>query len=168
MNTLQEMVLIGEIALQSKIGLRAYERLQASQDINDKVEVWGAIQLLLAAAGNVSKLLWPVSKKHAARGVRLRQLLNVETDNLLADRKFRNHLEHYDERIEEWFNNQSSAVYTDLALNPALRGSFASKDHRGYNSFNNTLVFRGESLDLEQLTKALEDLLVKCKPYTLK
>jgi len=52
-------------------------------------------------------------------------------------------------------------------MNPSLRGSFASQDHRGYNSFNNTLVFRGETLDLNEVLKALTEMLEKCKPYTL-
>ena len=166
MTELQEMVFIGEIVLQSKIAQRAAERLQATHENFDKVEVWCSIQSILVAAGNVSKILWP-NQKHKVRGERLRQILKVEKNNLLSDRKFRNHFEHYDERIEDWFNNQSSAVYTDLAMNPSLRGTTASRDHRGYNSFNNTLIFRGESLDLGEVLKALEELLDNCKPYTL-
>ena len=166
MTELQEMVFIGEIVLQSKIAQRAAERLQATHNNFDKVEVWCSIQSILVAAGNVSKILWP-DQKHKIRGERLRQILKVGKSNLLSDRRFRNHFEHYDERIEDWFNNQSSAVYNDLAMNPSLRGTTASRDHRGYNSFNNTLIFRGESLDLGEVLKALEEMLDNCKPYTL-
>ena len=94
-------------------------------------------------------------------------MLKVEDGNLLSDRRFRNHFEHYDERIEDWFNNQSSAVYTDLAMNPSLRGTFASRDHRGYNSIDNTLLFRGDLLNLGEVIRALEEMVDKCKPYTL-
>ncbi|MBX2968275.1 MAG: hypothetical protein KF803_02805 [Cyclobacteriaceae bacterium] len=166
MNGIQEMVFISEIALQSKIAIRAAERLQATQNKSDQVEVWSSIQSMLVASANVSKLLWP-RQKYKARGERLRQLLNVNKDNPLADRKFRNYFEHYDEQIEDWFCKQSSAVYTDLSMNPTLRGFSASSDHRGYNTFNNTLIFRGESLDLDIVLKALEELLGNCKPYTL-
>lgn len=165
MKEFREMVFIGEIALQSKIAQRAAERLLANNNA-DKVEVWCSIQSILVAAGNVSKILWP-NQKYDARGERLRQMLKVEKSNLLSDRRFRNHFEHYDERIEDWFNNQSSAVYTDLSMNPSLRGVTASRDHRGYNSFNNTLIFRGESLDLGEVLIALEKVLDNCKPYTL-
>jgi len=166
MKELLEMVFIGEIVLQSKIAQRAAERLQATHNNFDKVEVWCSIQSILVAAGNVSKILWP-NQKYKVRGERLRQILKLENDNPLSDRKFRNHFEHYDERIEDWFNNQTSAVYTDLAMNSSLRGTTASLDHRGYNSFNNTLIFRGESLDLGKVLKALEEILGNCKPYTL-
>jgi hypothetical protein len=166
MTVLQQTVLISEIVLQSKIAHRAAERLQATHENFDQVEVWCSIQSILIAAGNVSKILWP-HQKYKSRGERLRQMLNVNDDNLLSDRKFRNHFEHYDERIEDWFSNQSSAVYTDLAMNPSLRGPMATNDHRGYNRFNNTLIFRGESLDLNEVLNALEEILDNCRPYVL-
>ena len=128
MTVLQEMVLISEIVLQSKIAHRAADRLKATHDNFDNVEVWCSIQSILVAAGNVSKILWP-NQKYKNRGERLRQMLNVNADNLLSNRDFRNHFEHYDERIEEWFNTQSSAVYIDLAMNPTLRGSMPTNDH---------------------------------------
>ena len=160
----QDLVLIDQIVLQSKIARRAAERLEGSG--NDRVETWSSIQSILVATANVSKILWPTIK-YKARGERLRQMLRVDDSNILSSRKFRNYFEHYDEQIDDWFRNQSSAVYTDLAMNPYLRGPFASKDHRGYDSVNNTLIFRGESLDLGEVLMALEDILNNCKPYAL-
>jgi len=165
MNPLQEMVLIGEIVLQSKIALRAAERLDHDSD-TDNLDTWSSIQTILVGTANVSKILWP-NFKYRDRGEKLRQILRVENNNILASRKFRNYFEHYDEQIDDWFKNQSSVVYTDLSMNPSLRGPFAAKDHRGYNAFNNTLVFRGESLDLGEVLKALEELLDNCKPYAI-
>jgi hypothetical protein len=167
MTGLQEMIFISEIVLQSKIAYKAAERLEATQNNFDQVEVWCSIQSILVAAGNVSKILWP-SYKYKMRGERLRQLLKVEKENLLSNRKFRNSFEHYDERIEEWFENQSSGVYIDLAMNPNLPGRMLmNNNHRGYNSFNNTLIFRGESLDLGEVLKALKEIDDNCKPYVL-
>ena len=163
MNILQEMVFISEIVLQSKIAQKAAERLQATHNNFDPVEVWCSIQSILVAAGNVSKILWPIKKEHKVRGEKLRQLLKLENDNILSDRKFRNYFEHYDERIEDWFKNQPSAVYRDAAMNPTLTGFMSSSVNRGYNSFNNTLVFRGETLDLNEVLKALEVVFEKCQ-----
>jgi len=166
MTGLQEMILLSEIVLQSKIAKRAAERLNVNHNTHDHVEVWCSIQSILVAVANVSKILWP-NKKYASRGEKLRQLLKVEKDNLLCDRKFRNHFEHYDERVEEWFEKQSDGVYIDLSMNSSLRTGMPSNDHRGYNAFNNTLLFRGELLDLDELLKALEQILENCKPYVL-
>jgi hypothetical protein len=49
-------------------------------------------------------------------------MLRVENTNILSSRKFRNYFEHYDEQIDDWFKHQTSAVYTDLAMNPSLQG----------------------------------------------
>jgi hypothetical protein len=166
MKEFKEMVLISEIVLQSKIAQRANERLQATHESFDRLEVWCSIQSILVATGNISKVLKPISKNHAARGERLRQLLKVDDSNPLLDRTFRNYIEHYDERIEELFNNASSVVYRDLAMNPSFRGASAANVHRGYNSFNNTLILRGEALDLNKVLKALEEILNNCKLYT--
>jgi len=107
-------------------------------------------------------ILWP-TKKYKARGERLRQILSVEDDNILSNRAFRNHFEHYDERIEEWFRDTPRAVYTDLSMNPSMQGLGADNTHRGYNQVDNTLVFRGEVLDLKKVKKALHVILDKCK-----
>jgi hypothetical protein len=159
----QDLVLIDQIVLQSKIARRAAQRLEAPD--NDRVETWSSIQSILVATANVSKILWPTTK-YKTRGERLRQELGVENSSILSSRKFRNYFEHYDEQVDDWFKNQSSAVYIDLAMNPSMSG-VGARGHRGYNSFNNTLIFRDESLDLGEVLKALEEILSKCQPYTL-
>ena len=168
MTGLQQMILIGEIALQSQIAKKAAERLLATHDVFDNVETWCSIQSILVAAGNVSKILWP-SQKYKLRGQKLRELLGVENNNPLASRKFRNHFEHYDERVEEWFENSSQGSYIDLAMNPSLRnhhfGMPALNTHRGYNSFNNSVVFRSETLYLDEILSALDTLFKTCKSF---
>jgi hypothetical protein len=142
MNGIQDMAFLSEIVLQIKIARRAAERLEATQNNFDHIEVWCSIQSILGASGNISKILWPEAK-YKIRGQRLRQMLKVEDENVLWDRKFRNNFfEHYDARIEEWYSNNSNGVYIDLAMNPSLPGRNLNT-HRGYNSFNNTLEFRG-------------------------
>lgn len=57
MTVLQEMILISEIVLQSKIAHRDADRLQTTHDNFGKVEVSCSIQSILVSAGNVSKIL---------------------------------------------------------------------------------------------------------------
>lgn len=45
----QDMIFIGEIALQSKIAQRAAERLSKTQSNFDRIEVWCSIQSILVA-----------------------------------------------------------------------------------------------------------------------
>jgi len=166
MNGLHYMIFLGEIVLQAKIALRAFERLNNNHDTFDYEDVWGAVQSILIATGNVSKILWPQSK-YKERGEKLRTMLNISEQNPLSDRKFRNHFEHYDERVETWLEKQSSSCYVDLAMNPSLRTFGEPNCHRGYNTFNNTLIFRGELLDMNVVVKALEDIKNKCAHHVL-
>jgi hypothetical protein len=168
-NGLAEMVFIAEIVKQTKFAKRTAERLQATIDHFDELEVWCSIQSILVAAGNVSKILWPSRKSSAARGEKLRALLDVDMGNLLSDRKLRNHFEHYDERIEDWFEKNRSAVYMDSRIDPFESNwtSNTTNIHRAYNPLTQTLTFRGESVDLGKLLNALEEIRHKCRYLAL-
>lgn len=163
MNGLQELSFLSEIVLQSKIVLGAGERLKTANDNLDYIEVWGSIQSILVATGNVSKLLWPTVGRHKKRGEELRQILKIENNNLISARAFRNHFEHYDSRIEEWYDGQGS--YIDLAMNPDLFEKSLERIDRGYNSFNNTLIFRGEILNLDEVLSIIKEILNICKQH---
>jgi len=52
-------------------------------------------------------------------------------------------------------------------LNMGVFGVVPNFTHRGYNSFNNTVVFRDDILDLNQLLYALKGIYNNCKPYAL-
>ena len=161
MKFFQESIFISEIVFQSELAQRGAERLKATNEKFDKIEVWSSIQSILIAAGNISKILWP-KKKYEDRGKKLRKLLKVDNDNMLRDRKFRNELEHYDDLIDELFNKQTPVSYIDLAMNPSISSFGAKNCHRGYNSFDNTLVIRGQTLDLNAVLKAIDEIKIRC------
>jgi len=162
MKLFEDTVYISEIVLQVKIGQKAYERLKFYEDT---IDVWASIQSILISSANISRILWP-NKEYNERGVRLRKMLNISDDNTLRDRTFRNHFEHYDERIAKWFEEGANGVFIDLAMNPDL--SFSSKNtKRGYNTIDETVVFCGQKFDLNKLNEAMSEILEKCKPYTI-
>ncbi len=169
MKEFTHMVYLSEIILQVRIAERAAERLPIDPGNFDHIEVWCSIQSILGAAGNVSKILWPQLKESKDRGEKLRKLLVLDEKNIIADRKFRNHFEHYDDRIEKWFNSQSSGVYVDLAFNPfnSTPWEIPKFYHRAYNQVDRIVTFRGETLDLKEILFALDEIKLKCKPYTL-
>ena len=163
---LAEMALVSEIVTQAKFAEKAADQLT---NTSDSVEVWGSIQSILVAAANVSKILWPVRKKNKARGKHLRDLLGVDTDNLLSDRTLRNHFEHYDERIEEWFENNNSVVYMDSKIDPFEPTPLSLQQffHRNYNPTSKALSFRGESIDLAAVLSELANIREKCRFFAL-
>ena len=161
-------VFLGEIENQSRFAARAAERLVTCEDHFDPIEIWGAIQSILIAAGNVSKILWPPRKKSAPRGAMLRELLDVDDSNPLSERNFRNHFEHYDERIEDWLASKNSAIYVDSNIGPptGFLRQFPENLHRGYDPSTQILTFRGESMSLESILRALDEIRQKCRSIT--
>lgn len=169
MKPLQEMIFLGEIVFQIKVVQRAATRLEDRTGKYDSIDKWSSIQTILIAAANVSKILWP-RDKYESRGEYLRKLIKVDRKSVLSDRKFRNHFEHYDERIELWFKDRSSAVYSDLAFTAKTSNSilnFPSNHHRNYDHISQVLTFRGEELDLGAVLKELEEIRNNCKPFVL-
>jgi hypothetical protein len=169
MKPFTEQVFLGELAFQAKIAQRSADSLSATQNHSDHIEVWRSIQSLLVAAGNISKILWPSVKANKARGEKLRTILSIDERNPLSIRKFRDHFEHYDERIEKWLKNTASAVYVDLAIDPLpyIWGAKLDARHRVYNPVTRTLTFRGESIDLAEIIKAIEEVRQKCGRFVL-
>jgi hypothetical protein len=76
-----------------------------SEPVSESDRVWIAVQNLLAAAANVSKLLWGSGGKAALRRTDLRNSIGVSDSSPLRDKNLRNDFEHFDERLELWHAN---------------------------------------------------------------
>ncbi|MEM6687154.1 MAG: hypothetical protein AAF617_15340 [Bacteroidota bacterium] len=161
MKLIQESVFLTEIIFQADLVLHSYERLKKSVDESDNLGTWSAIQSILISSGNISKILWP-KRKYKERGEELRKLLNIDSKCILKSRKFRNKFEHYDDFIDDYFKNKTSYSYTDFVMNPSLQLSGRSC-HRGYNTYNNTLLIHGEMLDLNEILETVKNVRLKCK-----
>jgi hypothetical protein len=128
--------------------------------------IWYSIQGILVAAGNISKLLWPAKSQIPERGSELRKSLSVEEDSPLKARDFRNHFEHFDERLEEFFieipaDNRS---YIDDNVSPGRIAGLKSGTPqrlvlRHYDQRDQILMFRDEAYHLRPLREAIRDLL---------
>jgi hypothetical protein len=103
-----------EVVTQCQFAIMAIEDLEnALKDMNDMnrpasngmTRIWYSIQAFLIATGNLSKLLWPSTPAILERGSELRASLSVEDNSCLQPRTFRNHFEHYDERLENFFSH---------------------------------------------------------------
>ena len=154
---------ITELIFQAELVSHSHERLKGAVDDFDKTAIWSSIQSILISSSNISKILWPTKSKYKIRGEELRKLLKIDSENVLKKRTFRNKFEHYDELLDDFFKDKNIYSYTDLAMNPSLNSFVGESCHRGYNSFNNTLVIHGEVLDLNEIIKAVEQCKLKCR-----
>jgi hypothetical protein len=93
--------------------------------LNVTLEYWAAVQTLLVAAANVSKLLWPPGPSSLGavpdRGEQVRRLLGIADDSPLRDRAARNHAEHFDERLERWAARTTRRDFVDMSAGPIER-----------------------------------------------
>ena len=62
---------------------------------------------IINQAGIISKYFYPPSnlKIHQLRAEKLRESYQIEDSNILKDRKFRNHIEHFDEKLDKFLKS---------------------------------------------------------------
>lgn len=162
MKLIQEGAFLTELIFQAELVSNAHTRLLDAVDEFDKTALWSAIQTILISSGNISKILWPI-REYKQRGEYLRKLLKIDSECVLRNRKFRNKFEHYDELLDDFLKDKNICTYTDFVMNPDLNSFVAKSCHRGYNAYNNTLVIHGETLDLNDVLVAVEQISLKCK-----
>ena len=181
-------IFVSEIEEQCRFALRAYADIEIAITTRDSERQWYSIQALLVSLGNISKLLWgtkprkdtpeeQITKMRALRK-RLRETLQIEEPSILKDRKFRDHFEHYDERIGARMIEKSpySTLYVDKLTTNFTKdqegkfilikmGDKEIKDEATmveYNSSTHILKFRDERYDLEAVVLAVAKLQSKC------
>src|SRR5581483_2573832 len=94
-----------EIIMQADMAVGVVHNINAACNGGHVVEVFRQLHYLLLHTSNVSKILWPGApgeSRAAQRGAELRKLMALPDEHPLAQRTLRNHLEHYDERLDAW------------------------------------------------------------------
>lgn len=142
-------------------------------------EVFRQTHSFLTHASNVSRLFWPPVPKQrdsesdteyqtrierldkVQRATCLRNLYQLNDDNCLSNRTLRDHLEHYDERLDHW--RQTSAhhnIVSDTIGSPNSIVGLADADMmRWFDPSSNSFRFRGEVFNLQELATAIDRLL---------
>lgn len=160
-------IFLGEIATQARIAIKALQDLGgALEGDGDSDRVWMSAQLFLVAVANVSKAIWPTYRKgkneqrFSNREPRLEQLLQVDRSSPLFDRKFRNHFEHIDVRIEKWADEVKGRPYVDQNVNAhlVLKDIPPERWFRNLDTTKGTITFQGEAYQIEPVLQALKSV----------
>lgn len=135
---------LDEIAQQALRGFMAVSDLELSLRKGDHAGVWDAISVLLSAAANVSKVLWPPSGERTE----LVDYLRIGRSGPLADRRLRNHFEHMDERLERWGSRTHRRPIVDGYIGPKHQlSSVHPKDlFRTFDPATNLVTFHGDEV----------------------
>jgi hypothetical protein len=106
--------------------------LSAAHDVNsglashDADRIFRALQNVLNAGANISKLLWGQKGKRAEARKRLRESIGIHDDSPLRQVSMRNNFEHMDERIDRWWAESSRHNYADRTIGP--RGDLLGRE----------------------------------------
>lgn len=168
-----------QVVKQCQFGIMAIQDLESAlKDMNDMncpasngmTRIWYSLHAFLIATGNLSKLLWPPRPIVPERGTELRASLSVEENSCLKLRTFRDHFEHYGERLEKFFLSLEppNFAYIDGNVSPGGIKRIASHVDekqvlRHFDPEGWTLLFLGKPLHLKPLVKAICDLLPKAE-----
>lgn len=155
----------GEVGRQCKFVLIALDEMRIAYESRSIDRFWYSVQSFLDASGNISKLLWPPNKKYDGRGLELRKSLDVREASPLRPRDFRNHFEHFDERLEDWVTSSKRHNIVDSSIFPAGKPFIVGIDERdflrNYHQDTMTVSFRGDEYRLIPLVEEIQKLLAK-------
>jgi hypothetical protein len=143
-------------------------------------EIFRNIHSLLTHASNVSKLFWPGAthkignevennglkgSSNNPRNIRakeLREYLSIpDKGHKLEKRNLRNHLEHYDERLDDWQLNSPNKnfIQDSIGTRNMLKGVDDKDVFRWFDPSTNIMYFRGETFNLNSIIEGIEDII---------
>ncbi len=141
---------------------RANHICNNSQDFSGLHYLFEALIGYLHHTASISLVLWPsangknkeISKEdRLKRGEELRTLFGISGSSIFSERKFRDHIAHMDERLEDWHlasKNKNRARFMVGSLG-AICGHTQLQQQEIFETFDPRLclfAFRGETFDI--------------------
>lgn len=127
--------------------------------------VFFCIQSILVHVASISRLLWPpknAGDRAIKRGKELRALLEVPDEHVLRSRDVRNHIEHYDERLDAWIQeSQHHNIAVDIIGPAGVFGgpNMSQRDvFRQFDPASLTVYFGESSCNVNEIAAGVEDL----------
>ena len=152
-----------EIERQCKFAIMAIDEIKFGLSNHNTDMVWYAMQNFLVAVGNISKIFWSSKQKYQKRGEELRKSLGIDDNSPMQPRKFRNHFEHFDERLENWATSSKRHNFVDSNIGPSnmIVGLDSEDFLRNFDNTSWTLTFRGDKYELKPIIDAIHKLYPK-------
>lgn len=166
MDPFVENIYLRELARECANAFSAVERINALLDGDDMArnEIFRELGDLLQHAAAASRLLWSPERKARAkaRSEHLRSAINVAFEHGLHNRDLRNHLEHYDDRLDQWVADSQNRIMIGALIGPrsVVTGDLVKDNEimRHYDPETKHFVFRGERFDIQRLIDDLSDI----------
>lgn len=153
-----------QVSLQCEIFLDSSDLLTAAlaepESFQKSVKAWSAIQGMLTASANISKALW--GKDTPVRQA-LRKSIGIVEPSILQEKQMRNAFEHFDERIDDWWDKSEHHNVTELNIGKEsdVTAGFDKTDiFRNFDPTSGDLILLGVRLNLY----AVRDEIAKIAP----
>ena len=101
--------------------------------------------IILNVAG-ISRFFWP-SKDYQIRGEKLRKVYHVSDSGVLKNRDVRNHIEHFDEKLDDFLRKFSTWKVMQKYVGPVFFSSDATVFFRAY--FYDKQIFKMLNVEFE-------------------
>ena len=136
---------------------RSYKEFEIALSGNDTVSVFYKLHHFIVHATNVDKLL--DIKIGSSRDKLLHDRVDLSDVDLKLVRKLRNHLEHFDERLDRWVSEYDGHTFFDMNLVSNTKGFPKRSFLRALDGY--TFKFYGEDFPLQIIISSLNEIEVK-------
>lgn len=162
METMLLRVYQSQVRLQCEFVLRAASDINNGLSSEDNEAIFYGIQNFLNAAANISKALWGGTKgKMACERKELRDSIGITDASPLHEVGMRNNFEHFDERLDRWWEKSSHHNHLDLSVVPrtAIRGIDDIDMFRTFDPQTTDLVFWSEKFNIQAVVNEIQRIL---------
>jgi len=150
---------IQEAIAQAEYALMAYGEYEKFMDAADTKLVFYHLHHFVLHVTNIDKLIFPKTNNFRLEILKsIQEKVKIETSSI---RKLRNHLEHFDERLDNYVKNYKGQAFFDCNIVTGCKG-FPEKDFlRAIDG--KTYKFYGENFDLTEIHSHLPPLIKALK-----
>jgi len=145
---------IREALEQLNFAKRCFADFKQAETSGDVIDLFFHLHHFIVHVANVDKLL--DSKPGSERALLLTGHVDLSGIDLKPFRRLRNHLEHFDERLDTWFTNYNGHAFFDKNIITGAKGFPPKAFLRALDG--DVFMFYGEDYPLGQLREAVEHL----------
>jgi len=150
-----------QVLTQCEFLLLAADDVNVSLNNHNTTRVFYALQNLLNAAANISKALWGQGGRLAAQRRTLRDSIGISDDSPLRNVTMRNNFEHFDERLDKWWNESERHNNVDFNIMPKsmIVGADSIDLFRNFDPQTTDLWFWSQEFNTQEIITEVQRIL---------
>jgi hypothetical protein len=150
-------IYVQEALMQLDFAKRSFAEFERAQATGDVESIFFNLHHFIVHVANVDKLL--DSKLGTERASILAGHIDLSDIDLKAFRRLRNHLEHFDERLDMWVTNYDGHAFFDMNVITGAKGFPTKTFLRALDG--DVFKFHGEDYSLLPLRQEVEKLFLR-------